>query len=1303
MNIINRLAILLTICAGLDGSPLRAANYEQSVLADNPHGYWRFNETAGTTATNLGSGGAGLNGNYGQFSPPDGVPTLGVAGIPGGGAGNTAAHFVPNSQVYIPDTVQPTAYTIEAWVRPDAGANTTRNILVRTAGDPMTTNSHQLRLDAAGKPVHYSYSSTGAKSLTGATVAAGGAWTHIVGIAVNGNPADFKVYVNGVQEATWTGDIGTLWNAGNQWRVGSVASGGGWFQGDIDEVAVYHSVLPAHRIMDHYAVGTTAMATPPAGVPAPKSWLKADAILGHSDGAAVSVWGDASGTGNHAAQSTLASQPTYVASGINGLPSVRFDGNDFLTSVASFTNPYSIFSVSQMEGSQSFRMVTSQDVNWLMGNWGGKQSVMHANGWVEYTPGPAADTQPHLYAASGDGSKTTFLHNGQVLAWNAAGTAPIGRLQLGAWGTGGTEASKGDVSEVIVYDRVLTASEQAAVHGYLAGKYGLTLYGPAIGQAGGFGGPGDLDLAGDMVYAIDVSPNPAPSRSVGGAVFTPDNATPGVAVAAGNSVNDWGTKPEYGSSADDDNLEAIMHDIRWSTNSPVTANMEVVRGNTYKLQMLFSDIHVEPGKRPFDIQIEGATAHDEFDPAYYRGTWDSVNRGAVYTATVTAGDSQLNVALLPGSTGDDQNPILNAFTLEQVAAKPIQPPITTEHIRLHLGEEAGATRAVDAAFADGVQSGTWTTGTPTYDVPGIPANVGIDTAVRLNGTQQLTVMDAPQPTAYTLEAWVNPAALANMNLLDRTSSNVGHISHQLRMRADGQFEHYTYDGGGHTITGATAAQADQWSYVVATATNGGRMQLFVNGRLENEWGNLGTLWTGGDRWRIAGPAGGFGALNGTLDEVSIHPTVMSGDEIFVRYRQAVMPNAPRDPNVKNGFSIYTLDLADVVGHGDGRGTGSVTAGINPGTGDLVAAGTPGVGTITGPGFHAVDLPFVDGVFIPGAAGYMQIASTGLTMQHNYPARDGRSWDHFRDGPTSGTSSVLGGVDYASPGHSLIGMHANKGLTFDLDAIRAAHGGTDVNQFTAVFGDVNNGNGNTDFNVYLDGRLVYGIGGDLTARPLQVAIGRERFLTIVASDGGDSYSSDQIILGDPKLELAKNIAYGKPVSATAMYSSQYGPTAIVDGRVNEEWATTNPAAFWLLPNATLGAAIVDLEGEFLIDRIDLQNTHNGSSMDRGTQDFTLQVSLDGESWTEVVDDTLSFFSGAGLGQLNTPLESFAFAETWARYVRFQVDSYYGAGGGLAELRIFATVPEPGSLLLLTLGILPGIWLAHRARERRYSIR
>jgi hypothetical protein len=48
-------ALLSTSLAG-------ATPYSSSVLADNPLGYWRLNETSGTTAVNSGTLGAVANG-----------------------------------------------------------------------------------------------------------------------------------------------------------------------------------------------------------------------------------------------------------------------------------------------------------------------------------------------------------------------------------------------------------------------------------------------------------------------------------------------------------------------------------------------------------------------------------------------------------------------------------------------------------------------------------------------------------------------------------------------------------------------------------------------------------------------------------------------------------------------------------------------------------------------------------------------------------------------------------------------------------------------------------------------------------------------------------------------------------------------------------------------------------------------------------------------------------------------------------------------------------------------------------------
>ena len=128
------------------------------------------------------------------------------------------------------------------------------------------------------------------------------------------------------------------------------------------------------------------------------------------------------------------------------------------------------------------------------------------------------------------------------------------------------------------------------------------------------------------------------------------------------------------------------------------------------------------------------------------------------------------------------------------------------------------------------------------------------------------------------------------------------------------------------------------------------------------------------------------------------------------------------------------------------------------------------------------------------------------------------------------STALGGVDYASADHGVLGMAANKGITFDLDAIRRANSKYRILRFRAVAGNpyVLPGNvfSSADVWVFVDGSphvRVLNINAANSAGPyplpINVAINdTDRFLTLVASDGGDTIYGDRVIFGDPRLEL-----------------------------------------------------------------------------------------------------------------------------------------------------------------------------------------
>ena len=150
--------------------------------------------------------------------------------------------------VQVVDPVQPTAYTFACWVKADVIR--AQGVIVRTAASgPASSFSHQLRMTAAGKFVHYTVDSAG-KTVTGTTTAVAGQWYHVAIVAGNGGTA--RLYVNGTEEGV-AASVGTLWNAGGRWMFGS-NSGGGFshFDGRIDDLALWHAPFDAAAVAALY-------------------------------------------------------------------------------------------------------------------------------------------------------------------------------------------------------------------------------------------------------------------------------------------------------------------------------------------------------------------------------------------------------------------------------------------------------------------------------------------------------------------------------------------------------------------------------------------------------------------------------------------------------------------------------------------------------------------------------------------------------------------------------------------------------------------------------------------------------------------------------------------------------------------------------------------------------------------------------------------------------------------------------------------------------------------------------------------
>ena len=212
-----------------------------------------------------------------------------------------------------------------------------------------------------------------------------------------------------------------------------------------------------------------------------------------------------------------------------------------------------------------------------------------------------------------------------------------------------------------------------------------------------------------------------------------------------------------------------------------------------------------------------------------------------------------------------------------------------------------------------------------------------------------------------------------------------------------------------------------------------------------------------------------------------------------------------------------IDLADVVGGGNGFGTGRKGIGLDPRTGKVQERPFGNLGNVR-PGNYAKSLyDFVEGVFVP-AEGETQISSTGLKAT-GLPANGGKAWDMIRNGPVASQHSTKwGGVDYTTGSHTMLGLHANAGITFDLATIRKATGIDGLRFSTVVgYGGVTV-QPSAEFRVLLDGKLTaHKRIGRKDAVPVQFDLpANARFLTFISTDGGNGYSHDQISFGDPRL-------------------------------------------------------------------------------------------------------------------------------------------------------------------------------------------
>lgn len=251
------LAGLFAVCAlaVLAGTAV-AGSYSNAVLADNPDAYWRLTETTGTTAAD--SSGNGHDGTHigGADVTAAGPQPPAFVGFD---ATNSATGFDgSNDAVNTPFSMSGLgAFTIEAFIRPTAAQGGRTGLVGQNDAIEfgwIDSDTLQVWTEFTGA-LDVDYDSSGANL---------GEWVHL---AVVGTGTEKQMYIDGVLAGTQAhgatanyGDSGFTVNIGGDGIFDG--PGSNWFEGDIDEVALYNTALSPAQIQAHFEAAHTIIPEP---------------------------------------------------------------------------------------------------------------------------------------------------------------------------------------------------------------------------------------------------------------------------------------------------------------------------------------------------------------------------------------------------------------------------------------------------------------------------------------------------------------------------------------------------------------------------------------------------------------------------------------------------------------------------------------------------------------------------------------------------------------------------------------------------------------------------------------------------------------------------------------------------------------------------------------------------------------------------------------------------------------------------------------------------------------------------------
>jgi hypothetical protein len=210
--------------------------------------------------------------------------------------------------------------------------------------------------------------------------------------------------------------------------------------------------------------GQAKKITEPKEIPGLVLWLDAADAKSISKDAAnkVSKWSDKSGKNLNSEQSDAAAQPIYNATALNQLPAIVFNGTTTVMNLDFGQKMFTAFVVGQrsQEVENPFeRTEGGEHRGFVVGN----QTETY-NYFPEYRVNGVAAKAP-----------SDWLNNIAVVTGVKGTQTPAG-FKVG-FGSPGYAPINGPLSEILIYERNLTADEIAAVEQYLIAKWKIKVAG----------------------------------------------------------------------------------------------------------------------------------------------------------------------------------------------------------------------------------------------------------------------------------------------------------------------------------------------------------------------------------------------------------------------------------------------------------------------------------------------------------------------------------------------------------------------------------------------------------------------------------------------------------------------------------------------------------------------------------------------------------------------------------------------------------------------------------------------------------